>query len=278
MRKSLWKVVALAVVLALGVVAMSAVAADVQEKAAPCAMSGAKAAPAELKGCGMHGAPAAEMKGCATMSGGPGEMKCGGKGCCGKHAGAKSGCAMGAKGGCAMGAEGGKGCGMHAGAMAGCGMGAKGGPGCGMHAGAMPGCGMGPGGGMGMGMACTPEKMKELGLTPEQQRKMADAHERMQRQGIQLEADLRIARLDMEKLMRAEQPDRAAIEAQVDRISGIEAALQKARIATQLEARSILTPEQLRKLHEGPASCGAKDEAPARPVKTIVKTTVKTGR
>ncbi len=129
------------------------------------------------------------------------------------------------------------------------------------------GCGVGPGAGMGMGMGCDPAQMKELGLTPEQQRKMTDIHERTQRQNIQTEADLKIAHLDMQKLMQAETPDRAKIEAQIDRIAALEAAMKKARVATQLEVRSILTPEQVRGMHEGPGSCGTRQEEPARPVK-----------
>jgi Spy/CpxP family protein refolding chaperone len=253
MRKNLWKVAVVAVVLALGAMVMSASAADTQQKPAPCAMSGAKAAPAEMKGCSMHGAQTAETKGCAMKGGAAGDMQCCGKCCC-MQGGAKPG----------------QGCGMQGGAMQARGhecRGAMAGQGCGMHAGAMPGCGMGPG--AGMGMACDPVKMQELGLTPEQQRKMADIHEHMQRQVIQIEADLRIAQLDMQKLMQAESPDRAQIEAQIDRIAGLEAAMKKARIATQLEARSLLTPEQVRKMHEGPATCGAKEVKPA----TVTKPT-----
>jgi Spy/CpxP family protein refolding chaperone len=293
MRKNLWKAVAMIVVLALGTMAMSALAADKPGKSVPCTMSAAKAAPAAgMKGCGMQAAPAAEAKGCAMHGAAAGDMKCCGQCCCMKGGMGKScmmgarggkGCGMrdGAKSGCAMGAKGGQGCGMQGGAMQACRMGQKGGQaGCGMHGGMGPGgmrcggaqapddrmgCGMGPD--AGMGMACDPAKMKELGLTPEQQQKMADIHDRMQRQDIQAEADLRIAQLDMQKLMQSESPDRVKIEAQIDRIAGLEAAVKKARIAAQLEVRSILTPEQVRKMHAGPAACAAREEKPAKPAR-----------
>ena len=179
-----------------------------------------------------------------------------------------------------------KGCGGEQGVMMSCGMmGAGDGAGCDRRIVVVKrgpeGCGMGPGGpmmgrgmerggpmGCGMGMGCDPEQMKDLGLSPDQQKRMADAHERLERQRIQTGADLRIAQLDLEKLMRAENPDRAQIEAQIDRIAGLEATMKKAHIATQLEVRSILTPEQVRRMHEGPATCGAREEAkPAKPAK-----------
>ena len=113
MRKNLSKLVAVAVALALGTMALSALA---QQKSAPCQTPAAKAAPAEMKGCAGHGAAAAEMKGpegCCRMTGGD-------KPCCAMHAkAAKSGRAMGAKdakSGCAMGVKS---------AKSGCTMGAK---------------------------------------------------------------------------------------------------------------------------------------------------------
>ncbi len=106
MRKNLWKAVAVTVVLALGTMAMSALAESVTKKSAPCPVSAGKAAPAEMKGCAMHGAATAEMKGCAAKCATAADMKCcancphlkAGKCCCPMHAKAgKAGCAMAAK-------------------------------------------------------------------------------------------------------------------------------------------------------------------------------------
>jgi Spy/CpxP family protein refolding chaperone len=216
MRKNLWKAVAVTVVLALVTTAVSALAADKQEKPAPCPMSVAKAAPAQAKGCAMTAPAAGAMQGCG--------------GCCCMRGGAMRGCRMAATGG-------------------------------------MAGAGMGPGAGMGcgMGMGCDPAALKGLDLTAEQQRKVTDIHERMQRKHIQADADLRLAQMDLHKLVRAESPDRAKIEAQIDRIARLEADMHKARVGTQLEVRSLLTPEQLKKLQAGPAGCTIKVE------KTIVQ-------
>ena len=116
-------------------------------------------------------------------------------------------------------------------------------------------------------MGCGPEQMKALGLTPEQQKQMADIHDRMTRKSIQIEADLEIARLDLQKLVQAEHPDRAQIEAQVDRIAALEAGMKKASIASRLDVRAVLTPEQLHRMCRGPGACEAQEEKPAKPAK-----------
>jgi Spy/CpxP family protein refolding chaperone len=79
---------------------------------------------------------------------------------------------------------------------------------------------------------------------------MKAAHERQERKAIQARADIQLARLDLRKLMEADKPDSKAIEAQIDRIAGLRAGLEKSRMATMLEFRASLTPEQQKKLRE----------------------------
>lgn len=159
------------------------------------------------------------------------------------------GCAQKAR--CDMGASG-CGSGPRSGARCGMGMraghGPRGGPECCPQAGPkccsqggpQPGCGFGPG----------PEAMAKLELTPAQKEKITALHERVMKLDIQAQADLRIARMDLEKLMRAESPDGRAIDAQIDKIAGLRAGIQKARVAARLEAHSVFTPEQQKKLQE----------------------------
>jgi Spy/CpxP family protein refolding chaperone len=118
------------------------------------------------------------------------------------------------------------------------------------------GPGMGPGA-MGHGrrmgrggMGFEPGVMSQLDLTAEQREKMRAAHEREQRKAIQARADIQLAHLDLRKLMQAEKPDQRAIDAQIDRISTMRANLQKSHVATMLEFRASLTPEQQKKLRE----------------------------
>jgi Spy/CpxP family protein refolding chaperone len=162
--------------------------------------------------------------------------------------------------GCEM--KGGKaGCGMHGGGAMGCDPRGAGMPGCGMHGGMGPGMGagrmrgaVGCGGPAGRGMAAGPmmPMLEGLDLTAEQQAKLADIQERQARQAIGIGADLRLAAMDLQKLVRAEAPDREKINAQIDKMAQLRVQMQKSRIATLLEVRSLLTPDQLKKWHAGP--------------------------
>jgi Spy/CpxP family protein refolding chaperone len=123
-------------------------------------------------------------------------------------------------------------------------------PGNGMsgHGGHMGG---GPGMGEGRGM------MAQLKLTDDQVKKIAEIRDRHERSSIKLRADLETARLDMRKLISADEPDRKAIEMQIDRSSQIRASLAKERMAGMLDMRTVLTPEQRkqwRDLHQGGGS------------------------
>ncbi len=89
-----------------------------------------------------------------------------------------------------------------------------------------------------------------LKLTDAQRAKVADIRERQMRRGIQLRADLALARLDLRKLLRADKPSTTAIDAQIDRMARLRADLTKARIGSLLEMRALLTPEQQKILRE----------------------------
>jgi Spy/CpxP family protein refolding chaperone len=273
MRKNHWKAVAVAAVLMMTMPALLALAADKAEETKPagktteqmmpgCTMHGgaekdAKVAKASMPGCGMKDGKgkgdcgkACDMKSCG-MKGGKG------KGDCGKACDMKS-CGM--KGGKGM-----TGCSSHGGEMKGCGPKGgkemtvcvvKGGPGPGMA-----GCGMkGPmGPGMADGPKCGP-MLKALDLTAEQQKKVDVIHEKQARLMVQAQADLRIAEMDMQQLMRAETPDKAKIDAQIDKLSQLQAGIQKSRTATLFEIRALLTPEQLKKFSVGPLMGGGEED------------------
>jgi len=69
-----------------------------------------------------------------------------------------------------------------------------------------------------------------------------------QRNAIRLRSDLETARLDMRRLLRADKPDRAAINRQVERMASLRSDLVKARIGMMLDVRDVLTPEQREKM------------------------------
>lgn len=110
--------------------------------------------------------------------------------------------------------------------------------------------------GMGRGGAARAELRKQLNLTEAQQDKLADIRDRSARAAIPIQGDLRIAALDLRKLVRADKPDARAIDAQIDKIAGLRAKLQKSRMAGMLEARSVLTPEQQKLLRDARPGMG----------------------
>jgi len=234
MRKNHWKAVVVAAVLMMTMPALLALAAEKTDKTKPAG----KATEQMMPGCTMHGG--AEKDAAASMPG------CGMKGGMGK--GAAACCKSGDMKGCGMkGGKGMAGCSSHDGDMKGCGM--KGGMGGGME-----GCGPGMGAGHG------PMMLKGLDLTADQQKKVAVIHEKQARLMVQAQADIRIATMDMQQLMRAETPDKAKIDAQIDKLAQLRSGMQKSRTATLLEVRALLTPEQLKKCQAGPMGDEEEDD------------------
>jgi len=109
------------------------------------------------------------------------------------------------------------------------------------------GMGRGMHGGMGGRHA---EMMEKLKLTPQQKEKMADLRDAQQRKMIGIRGGLAEARLDMRKLMRADVPSQAQIDATIDRMAKLRADAQKSRIATHLAMRGLLTDSQRKTMDE----------------------------
>jgi hypothetical protein len=103
--------------------------------------------------------------------------------------------------------------------------GEEGGPGADMHRGGGRGVRGGPGGhGDGMGLHL---RMANLDLTEAQRDKMRDLHEAAMRKNIQRKADLEIARMDLNKLMRADAPSAQSVNTQIDKIAKMRADAEK---------------------------------------------------
>jgi Spy/CpxP family protein refolding chaperone len=111
---------------------------------------------------------------------------------------------------------------------------------------------------MGQMRARRAEIWSQLDLTDAQKTKIAEIRDRQQRKGIQARADLQVAALDLRKLMRADKPNLASINAQIDKMATMRASQRKAQIATLFEMRDVLTDEQRTKLKElrGPGGIG----------------------
>jgi Spy/CpxP family protein refolding chaperone len=93
-------------------------------------------------------------------------------------------------------------------------------------------------------------KAEQIGVTPEQRKKLDELWQQHRLRRIDLEAAVQKAQLSMEPLWQSDSPDEAKILAQFDRLSVAQAEVRKDELRTQLAMRHIVTAEQWRKLHE----------------------------
>jgi Spy/CpxP family protein refolding chaperone len=94
------------------------------------------------------------------------------------------------------------------------------------------------------------DMLRDLDLSKEQREKISDLREKQERDAIRMRADLQTARLDLRRMMRADKADRAAINRQIDQLAELRAQMEKARVSTLLDIRSVLTPEQLERVRQ----------------------------
>ncbi|MBX3328079.1 MAG: hypothetical protein U0223_12235 [Nitrospira sp.] len=94
---------------------------------------------------------------------------------------------------------------------------------------------------------------KEIGLTAEQIGKLKSVQLDFKRTEARLEADTKVAKLELQALLDDEQADLNAIQAKVDQLKKSEAACLLAEIKAKRQASSLLSPDQREKeraLHE----------------------------
>jgi Spy/CpxP family protein refolding chaperone len=134
----------------------------------------------------------------------------------------------------------------------------------------MPGGGPGPGMGSGPGMEGrrppferafgghgiegrwwnNPRIIERLKLTDDQRKEFDNILLQHREKLIDLRANVEKAELQMEPLVRADQPDEAKILAQIDQVAQARAELEKANARYLLALRSKLTPEQWKEVQE----------------------------
>ena len=95
-----------------------------------------------------------------------------------------------------------------------------------------------------------PEIQKELGITAEQRRKLDDIRFNGRKETIQHRSALQIQRMELARMIKSENPDRAAIDKKIQEVAQEEAALMRSSINVRLNSRGILTAEQRAKLEQ----------------------------
>ena len=108
-----------------------------------------------------------------------------------------------------------------------------------------------PGGGLGLGLAVrNPQFRERLGLTAEQVTRIEAGHSEFSKAQVRQQAEMRVKRMELAELMRADNPDRAALEKKMREVHDAEFAERKAHLDHQFALRDTLTPEQQQKLRE----------------------------
>ena len=95
-----------------------------------------------------------------------------------------------------------------------------------------------------------PQTIDQLKLTDEQRRAMDDILMQHREKLIDLRANLQKAELELEPLMKGDQPNETKLTSQIDKVAQARAELEKANARFLLAIRGKLTPEQWKQLQD----------------------------
>jgi Spy/CpxP family protein refolding chaperone len=95
-----------------------------------------------------------------------------------------------------------------------------------------------------------PKVVEKLQLSEEQRKDMDQAWLEQREKLVDMKGAVDKAELEMEPLMRADQPNETAILAQIDKIAAARAELEKANARFLLAIRAKLTPDQWKQVQE----------------------------
>ncbi len=101
-----------------------------------------------------------------------------------------------------------------------------------------------------MGALRDPDVRKQVGITDEQFAKIRGQESDFRKTAIRDRADLQVKRIDLQDLLSADKPDRAAVDSKLEEISASQVALEKAAVDYRLDMRDAITPAQRDKLRE----------------------------
>ena len=114
-----------------------------------------------------------------------------------------------------------------------------------------------------------PKMVEELKLTDEQRKAMDEILYQHREKLVDLRGAVEKAELEMEPLMRDDQPNETKILAQIDKVAQSRAELEKANARFLMAIRNKLTPEQWKQVraeranrHEGPRSWEPRGKGP----------------
>jgi len=95
-----------------------------------------------------------------------------------------------------------------------------------------------------------PAVRARLGITADQDAKMRQQESDFRKAEIRDRADLQIKRIDLNDLLAADNPNRAAIDAKLQEVGAAQVALERSAIDFRLNMRDALTPAQRERLRQ----------------------------
>lgn len=96
----------------------------------------------------------------------------------------------------------------------------------------------------------------DLGLTDVQKADLQKLRETSRKDRLRKSTDLKIARLDLHSLLRAEKVDEKAVAAKLAEVQAAQGAMLKLHVDSALAMKRILTPEQQKKMQAMRANRG----------------------
>jgi Spy/CpxP family protein refolding chaperone len=90
--------------------------------------------------------------------------------------------------------------------------------------------------------------LKDAGASDQQVRRVQVLIDETKNKTLDIKHELEKARLDVEQLMQADNPDRKAIFKQIDKIGALRLQMKKLWVGTILDVRKELTPQQWEKV------------------------------
>lgn len=95
-----------------------------------------------------------------------------------------------------------------------------------------------------------PAIRQQIGVSADQAAKIRQQVTDFEKAEIHNRADLQVKRLELNQLMSADKPDRAAIDGKLHEVEAAQGAMEKAAIDNRLNMREALTPVQRQKLEQ----------------------------
>lgn len=90
----------------------------------------------------------------------------------------------------------------------------------------------------------------ELGLSEEQVAKLSALKSESEKQAIRTKADLEILRIELHDLLSQDKVDVKAVDGKIEKMGELQTKMHKEHVHTKLDAKNILTSEQLNKHQE----------------------------